>query len=240
MNLTSDLETLQLPEIFWLCIHFEKNAIINCTSNTNKTSFYFYNGNLERISNPYPELLIGNLLQRQGFINEKELNRSLKQQRELNKPIGQVLIQLNLITREHLAKMLEFQIREIVLRIAAEGDSHCTMTNYPEDEIASIALKKHDMEQLINLAKTILQELNEYLQLREEMPGNDVIPQISDALRDKIDLLNKEEIKQIISDVEAGKTLGQIRFEGAPGILKIEKYLKPLFKNGYLINPMQE
>ena len=236
MIFEGDLNRFYITEVLWCLIRFCKTGVLNCESDEEMISFYISNGGFDRIVNPYDDLKIGSILIKKGYINQKELGRALKQQKELSKPIGQILIQLNLLTREHLGKILESQIQEIIFRVAEWRDATFTFEDYPESESATTAIFSTKDWRLHKFIEELDQKVKIFKGLLKNMPPDDKILVLASKYSDKHDqIARKEEIRQIIDLADGERDIKAMRRESLLGTYRSQVIISKLVEAELLV-----
>lgn len=73
---------------------------------TNRLFVYFYDGSIEAVTSTLREHRIGEFLVREGFLENKQLNRLLKKSQKTRKPLGEVIVEENLLDAAYLNRLL--------------------------------------------------------------------------------------------------------------------------------------
>lgn len=238
MFLSGNLDKCFITEILYSALFFDKTGIIRCSSPAGETiSFYVREGNLERILNPWEDLKLGGILFKRGYINEKELNRVLKQQYELKKQLGEILIQMNLLTRQHLTKMLRMQFEQIILRVAALEDASFTMEEYPEEETHSAFIFSKSEQIILGHIEELNSKVRRFKDMALKLPPNDtVLIRDNETLKANPKIAEKEENRQILRLTDGVRTLGQIRRECSFNTLEAQAAILYLYQKKFILN----
>jgi len=211
MILTADLNEINVTEILWFLLKFEKTGVLKVSFNDNQSRYFLREGNIESVENPYPELRLGNMLLGRGLIDEKWLERALKQQKELRKQLGEIFIQLNIITRDHLTRILKNQFEEIFLWLSEEKDAKLEFARFPEEEFITSNIFSKGRGTFARLILTINARINAYKEILRKLP--DSASYLTVINREKLNpqVLRKEEYRQIIKLADGTRSLLQIR-----------------------------
>ncbi len=230
MIFSADLDKVRLTEVMWFLLRFEKDGLLTCEAGEETVHFYLRDGVLERIVNPYDDLRLGEILMRKGFIDRKWLDRALKQQRELKKQLGEVMLQLNILKREHLGKMLRNQFEEIVMRVCELEGARVEFKGYPADEYVFGSIFTNKDDAFLKIVTNLDKKVSEFFNLGEKLPSDDSI--INVPKRDKLNpkILQKEEIRQIIDLADGTRSLRQIRRKCTSDLLKTQEMLLKLYE----------
>ena len=233
MFLTGNLDKIFITEILYSLLFFDKTGILRCSSPVDETiSFYVREGNLEKILNPWEDLKLGSILFRRGYINEKELNRALKQQHELKKQLGEIFIQMNLLTRQHLTKMLRMQFEQVILRVAAFEESVFNLEEYPEEEPQSVFLFSKSEQNILGHVEELNSKVRRFKTISFQLPPNDtVLIRDSEVLKASPKITEKEESRQILKLADGTRTLREIRRECAYNTLEAQAAILYLYQN---------
>lgn len=236
MILTGDLNKIYITELLYFILFFEKNGLLRCSSPIEEpVVFYLREGNLEKVKNPWEDLKMGNILFNRGYINEKELNRALKQQQELKKQLGEILIQMNLLTRPLIAKALKTQFEEILIRVAALDDSTFTFEEFPDDEPRSAFIFAKSEKNILGHIEEVNVKVRRFKSLAAQLPSSDsILSRDNDALKANIKLAEKEENRKIIKLADGTRTLRQIRRQCAYNTLDAQTVILSLYKAGII------
>lgn len=211
---------LTIPEILRFVLQFKKSGKLTIKSPDNNTYLYCSPDSLDSIIHPFAHLKIGTILHNRDLISEKELNRALKQQAELKKPIGQILIQLNLISSPYLNKMLLFQLEEILLSACYFDPEEVIFAETNEDEGYPSAIFPEKSYILLPAIDKIVIKSKRIQEYKIKFAHRKSMYKIIANEKDKAKFSNKEEYDHIFSLIDQNLTTGDLVTLSKLGIFK--------------------
>lgn len=236
MILAGELDKTYITEILHFTLYFEKNGILSCVSKTGDTiRFYLRDGNLEKIINPWEDLKLGGMLYARGYINEKELNRALRQQHELKKQLGEILVQMNLLTRPLISKVLRTQFEEIIFRVAALEEATFALEEFPEEEHRAAFIFSKSEQNILGHIDELNAKVKRFKQISYQLPSNGtLLTRDNEALKANPKVAEKEESRKIIRLADGTRTLQDIRIQCAYNMFDAQSVILNLYKAGIL------
>jgi len=139
VSIFGDLQDLSLADIIQIVAGSQKTGILYVNADEGRSAIVFKNGFVVSASKPDLAIRLGQLLLRENQISEIELEMCLKEQQQTSRPLGEILLERSLVTRDQLQSLMKHQVMETVNEIVnlTEGSfSFQTHDQLPPDHIA--------------------------------------------------------------------------------------------------------
>jgi hypothetical protein len=139
LSIFGDLQDLSLADIIEIIAGSQKTGILYVNADEGRSTIVFKNGFVVSASKPDLAIRLGQLLLRENQISEIELEMCLKEQQQTSRPLGEILLERSLVTRDQLQSLMKHQVMETVNEIVnlTEGSfSFQTHDQLPPDHIA--------------------------------------------------------------------------------------------------------
>lgn len=139
MSIFGDLQDLSLADIIQIIAGSQKTGVLYVNADEGRSTIVFKNGFVVSASKPDLAIRLGQLLRRENQISEIELEMCLKEQQQTGKPLGEILLERLLVTRDQLQGLMKLQVMETVNEIVnlSEGSfSFQANAQLPPDHIA--------------------------------------------------------------------------------------------------------
>ena len=139
MSIFGDLQDLSLADIIQIIAGSQKTGILYVNADEGRSTIIFKNGFVVSASKPDLAIRLGQLLLRENQISEIELEMCLKDQQQTGRPLGEILLERSLVTRDQLQSLMKHQVMETVNEIVnlTEGSfSFQAHDQLPPDHIA--------------------------------------------------------------------------------------------------------
>ncbi|RMH74015.1 MAG: tetratricopeptide repeat protein [Gemmatimonadetes bacterium] len=150
----------------------------------------------------------GDILVRQGYITEEQLQRAIRtQQDNSDRLLGSILVDLNFISNEDLKEVLKEQITETIFVLLNWDNGYYNFApdRAPDTTYIPVEIDTND----IIREGTERKEL--WRKIRSVIPNNEVIPLQNDARAREFDLMTLSLIEeQIFYSVDGTKSVAQI------------------------------
>jgi len=118
MSFTGNLQTVAFSDLLQLFSAGKKTGTVTIVRGNIRKEIVFKEGNIiSASSQDAEEDYLGQLLLRAGRITKTDLQRSIYMHKTSGKRIGQVLVEMKLISREELGLYLKQQIEEIIYNL---------------------------------------------------------------------------------------------------------------------------
>jgi hypothetical protein len=139
LSIFGDLQDLSLADIIQIIAGSQKTGVLYVNADEGRSTIVFKNGFVVSASKPDLAIRLGQLLRRENQISEIELAMCLKEQQQTNRPLGEILLERSLVTRDQLQNLMKLQVMETVNEIVnlTEGSfSFQANDQLPPDHIA--------------------------------------------------------------------------------------------------------
>lgn len=116
-SLVGDLRSMSLPDVFqWISLSNKTGELVMQCENE-ESSIMFYEGKIVFAFANKAEFLMGQLLLQYHKINKSQLIKALSMQKKQKKPLGQVLIEANVLDKSDLEEIIVTQIHQVVYHL---------------------------------------------------------------------------------------------------------------------------
>lgn len=139
MSIFGDLQDLSLADIIQIIAGSQKTGVLYVNADEGRSTIVFKNGFVVSASKPDLANRLGQLLRRENQISQIELEMCLKEQQQTGRPLGEILLEQLLVTRDQLQGLMKLQVMETVNEIVnlSEGSfSFQANAQLPPDQIA--------------------------------------------------------------------------------------------------------
>ncbi len=121
MGLKGNLSTVNLADVFQVLSRGNSTGLLRIQAPEGPRFVEIQNGAISIAGRSAGRILLGDLLQSRGLLDEDKLEAALQVQRESGKMLGQVLIDQQTVTMQDLEEALRFQIEEEVCELFTLG-----------------------------------------------------------------------------------------------------------------------
>jgi hypothetical protein len=139
LSIFGDLQDLSLADIIQIIAGSQKTGVLYVNADEGRSTIVFKNGFVVSASKPDLGNRLGQLLRRENQISENELEMCLKEQQQTGRPLGEILLEQLLVTRDQLQGLMKLQVMDTVNEIVnlTEGSfSFQANAQLPPDQIA--------------------------------------------------------------------------------------------------------
>ncbi len=183
MALVGNLRDFGLSEFLYLVDRGAKTGRLTLQKPGDRAELYFNSGKLVYATHFNQDERIGDILVRMGRISREQCNIALQVQhtQELNKPLGQIMVERGMVTLAEIHKCVRLQIEEITYGLFGwqEGDFRFEPELAPPIESVTIPLS------IENLIMEGTRRIDEWARIRDRIPSLDVIVRFSDRPHEK-------------------------------------------------------
>jgi hypothetical protein len=184
-----------------------------------RRTIYFHEGQVVFAASSDPADRLGAILWRQGLVPEEELARCGKLIRA-GRPLGQVLVDEEILTSGQLYEAITIQVKEIVLASCLEQEGEFAFIEGPFDESNSVKLDERTRDLLLQGLK----RMEEAEQLAAEVGGRGAILKRGGA--DTEGLGGPE--GRLLEVVDGRRTLAEVASEAGLGLYEALRLAAPL------------
>ncbi len=236
MGFTGNFETLPIAEVFSLLYTSKKSGVLNCTTEDEFLRFHIFNGKLIKIESSTDRLLLGEILVRKNLVKRQDLSYGLQLQKDVGKPIGEILVELNMIGPNHVHNALEFQLEENMFKIVEWGVGKFIFEEVSSRDMphpARLPFTGIDFEQFIEQFRD---KASEFKNLAEQLPSDMSKISLFVAMSElPKDMLDNSEIMEVVQLADGNRTIREVRQQCSFGTLKAQRlifslYLKDILK----------
>ena len=121
MGLKGNLSTVNLADVFQVLSRGNSTGLLRIQAPEGPRFVEIQNGAISIAGRSAGRILLGDLLQSRGLLDEDRLESALQEQRESGKMLGQVLLDQQVVTMQNLEEALRFQIEEEVCELFTLG-----------------------------------------------------------------------------------------------------------------------
>jgi hypothetical protein len=124
MALQGDLKDFSITEIIQLIGQQFKTGVLNVQHRRKKIEIYFVDGMIVHVFSNYRARkdLLGEILVKAQVITQQQLDQALKVQQETLQYLGEILIDLQLLKREEVLRVIQNQIYETIYDLFQWGE----------------------------------------------------------------------------------------------------------------------
>src|SRR2546422_2142356 len=231
MTIEGPLRELGIHDVFQLLDLSRKTGVLRVTSDlrNNAGTIFFEDGAIvyaEIRSNPHP---LGSLLVRTGRVNDADLERARDMQVRGGdrRRIGEILVELGVVTPRELQRQVRFQIEEVVFEVMGWREGYFSFTEGPLSEVPAESAVRIPTEALLMEGA---RRIDEWARIEKRLPHLGVVPAFAAAQAGSegdLDLLPPEwEVLALIDgqrDVRAvAAALGRSDFDVAKTLFGLE------------------
>src|SRR2546425_4593197 len=231
MAIEGPLRELGIHDVFQLLDLSRKTGVLRVTSDlrNNAGTIFFEDGAIvyaEIRSNPHP---LGSLLVRTGRVNDADLERARDMQVRGGdrRRIGEILVELGVVTPRELQRQVRFQIEEVVFEVMGWREGYFSFTEGPLTQVPAESAVRIPTEALLREGA---RRIDEWARIEKRLPHLGVVPAFAAAQggsEGDLDLLPPEwEVLALIDgqrDVRAvAAALGRSDFDVAKTLFGLE------------------
>ncbi len=206
------------------CLTVDRGSVVR--------TFHFDSGYVTSASSNDPSEHLGQMLMNRGLITEETLTEAFKVQADTGVLLGKILLMIGAVEEADLRRVLEEKIREAIYDAMGWSEGSFEFERAPEADAVS------EFEVSVNLNSTIEDgraRVEEWQQLREVLPSDDVVLYVSNSER----LVNasdseeqKEELLRLAELVGRHLTVNQVVLEENGRRFQVVKRLVQLIDRG--------
>ncbi len=120
---------------------------------TEERSVGFRRGHISHASTNVPSDHLTNLLQRNGLLSATDQERCVAKMAEEKKRLGEVLLELGLMTKEKIEEALALHVREVLVKVFSWHDGSYSFEEQPDAELPGV----EDVTQRLSTGELILE-----------------------------------------------------------------------------------
>lgn len=139
MSIIGSLQDLSLADIIQVIAGSQKSGILYVNTDEGRSTIVFKTGFVVSASKPDLTSRLGQLLRKQDGISQAELEGCLAEQQQTGRPLGEILLERLLVTREQLQTLMRAQVMETLNEIVNLTDGSFSFhsdSHLPTDQIS--------------------------------------------------------------------------------------------------------
>lgn len=179
LDLQGNIERFTLPEIFQLIASSRKSGTLGIQRDDSIVMVYLKDGEVIYGYGPRQTYHLGQLLRDRGIINERQLNKAIKEQAKNNnsKRLGEILIAHQCIDRADLENVVKNQVEELLYSLLSweTGSFKFYEGQFPTDEEITVKISVE------NIILEGLRRIDEKNMVTETLPDLNAVYTISSA-----------------------------------------------------------
>jgi hypothetical protein len=191
MALQGTLKDFSITEIIQLIGQQFKTGVLKIRRGKSLAEIYFIDGMIVHVYSNYRgrKDLIGEILVKAQLITEEQLEQTLKIQRETSKYLGEILVELGMLKKEDILKVISTQVYETIYDLFwwEDGSFHFDIKLVESYEKIPFALSTDQV--LLN----ILRMVDEWSEIEKKIFSSHLVFKKSLGIEDKaIDMLSQQ------------------------------------------------
>jgi hypothetical protein len=213
MSFTGNLQTVAFSDLLQLFSAGKKTGTVTIVRGNIRKEIVFKDGNIiSATSHDAEEDFLGQLLMKSGRITKTDLQRAVYMHKTSGKRIGQVLVEMKLISREELGLYLKQQIEEIIYNLFSwrEGEFIFREGQLPATREGLVELNT------MNVIMEGTRRIDEWVEIQKVLPRDNQVLCVSSRIQAKNDevTLSLDEFR-VITLVDGKRTAPEI-MEASP------------------------
>jgi hypothetical protein len=234
MALVGNLRDFGLSEFLYLVDRGAKTGRLTLQKPGDRAELYFNTGKLVYATHFNQDERIGDILVRMGRITREQCNIALEiqQSKQPDKPVGQIMVELGMLTQAEILKCVRLQIEEITYGLFGwqEGDFRFEPDMAPPRESVSIPLS------IENLIMEGTRRIDEWARIRDRIPSLDVIVRFSDKPHEKAKGVNLTPDEwRVFARINGANSVRQISLQTGLGDFEAARIIYGFLSAGLVI-----
>ena len=117
MPLTGNFETFNLNSIFQLLSNEQKTGVLKVKNEEKEIRIFLKDGEIIYATGSQENERLGHFLKSSGSVSEEQLQAALTKSKAEKKAVGQILIELGIVTSPKLRKVIRRQIEQMIFNL---------------------------------------------------------------------------------------------------------------------------
>ncbi len=229
MSIKGNLREASLPDVIQLLSLGKKTGVLSISDRKNFGDIFFQDGRITYCSIVNREDRIGQILLNQGDIKEEDLEKALQIQDDENnnRRIGDILVELNAITREMLYDRIRKQLTDTIFTFLTWEDGFFNFEPNIKPGEETITIKLYPEDILLEQARKV----DEWSVIEDELPSEHSILMTTNIV--DISNLNENE-KAVLKLINSRRILKDIYEKSHLEKYETAKAVYGLKKIGYI------
>ncbi|MGB5107981.1 MAG: DUF4388 domain-containing protein [Candidatus Zixiibacteriota bacterium] len=208
MSFTGNLQTVTFPDLLQLFSAGKKTGTVNIIRGNIRKEIVFKDGNIiSAASQDAEEDFLGQILLKTGRITKTDLQRAIYMHKTSGKRIGQVLVEMKLLSREELSLFLKQQVEEIIYNLFSwkEGEFIFKEGQLPASREGMVDLNT------MNIIMEGTRRIDEWVEIQKVLPNDHQIIRVVSSPQVKSDevTISLDEFR-IITLIDGTRTLQEV------------------------------
>ncbi len=176
MSFTGNLQTVAFPDLLQLFSAGKKTGTVTIIRGNIRKEIVFKDGNIISASSQEAEEdYLGQIVLKSGRITKTDLQRAVYMHKTSGKKIGQVLVEMKLLSREELSMLLKQQVEEIIYNLFSwkEGEFIFKEGQLPASREGLVDLNT------MNIIMEGTRRIDEWVEIQKVMPSDHQVLRVS-------------------------------------------------------------
>ncbi len=236
MSFTGNLQTVAFSDLLQLFSAGKKTGTVTIVRGNIRKELVFRDGNIiSATSHDAEEDYLGQILLKAGRISKTDLQRAVYMHKTSGKRMGQVLVEMKLVSRDELGLYLRQQIEEIIYNLFSwkEGEFIFREGQLPATREGLVELNT------MNVIMEGTRRIDEWVEIQKVLPRDNQILCVSPLIQSKNDevTLSLDEFK-VITLVDGKRTLPEILESSPLGEFVTSRAIYKLINSGLVETTM--
>jgi hypothetical protein len=208
MSFTGNLQTVAFPDLLQLFSAGKKTGTVTIIRGNIRKEIVFKDGNIISASSQEAEEdYLGQLVLKSGRITKTDLQRAVYMHKTSGKKIGQVLVEMKLLSREELSMLLKQQVEEIIYNLFSwkEGEFIFKEGQLPASREGLVDLNT------MNIIMEGTRRIDEWVEIQKVLPSDHQILRVSATPQVKSDevTISLDEFR-VLTLIDGSRTVQEI------------------------------
>lgn len=208
MSFTGNLQTVTFPDLLQLFSAGKKTGTVNIIRGNIRKEIVFKEGNIiSATSQDAEEDYLGQILLKTGRLTKTDLQRAVYMHKTSGKRIGQVLVEMKLLSREELGLFLKQQVEEIIYNLFSwkEGEFIFKEGQLPATREGLVDLNT------MNIIMEGTRRIDEWVEIQKVLPNDHQILRVVSSPQVKSDevTISLDEFR-VVTQIDGTRSLQEI------------------------------
>ncbi len=208
MSFTGNLQTVAFPDLLQLFSAGKKTGTVTIIRGNIRKEIVFKDGNIISASSQEAEEdYLGQIVLKSGRITKTDLQRAVYMHKTSGKKIGQVLVEMKLLSREELSLLLKQQVEEIIYNLFSwkEGEFIFKEGQLPASREGLVDLNT------MNIIMEGTRRIDEWVEIQKVMPSDHQVLRVSATPQVKSDevTISLDEFR-VLTLIDGSRTVQEI------------------------------
>lgn len=208
MSFTGNLQTVTFPDLLQLFSAGKKTGTVNIIRGNIRKEIVFKEGNIiSATSQDAEEDYLGQILLKTGRLTKTDLQRAIYMHKTSGKRIGQVLVEMKLLSREELGLFLKQQVEEIIYNLFSWKEGEFV---FKEGQLPTTREGLVDLNTM-NIIMEGTRRIDEWVEIQKVLPNDHQILRVVSSPQIKSDevTISLDEFR-VVTQIDGTRTLQEI------------------------------